>query len=154
MLEFDKLYTVEEVAKKTGLTDRTIRNYLKDGKLRGKKVGGQWRFTADDVEALFVTPNEDNAQPENRLGFLMDSPCIKNDPDVCAVVEYTCQITQAKELAARICAEIDNSANGYVGCKFEYTYDEEEGRARYILRGGADFAAAMLKLIKKQTKKI
>lgn len=153
MLEFDKLYTVEEVAKKTGLTDRTIRNYLKDGKLKGKKVGGQWRFTADDVEALFRDPVEETAQSENRLDRIMPSPCAQNDPDVCAIVEYTCQAAQAKELAARICAEIDDPANSYSGCRFEYVYNEKEGRAQYIIRGGADFAAAMLKMIKKQTKK-
>lgn len=36
-MEFKKLYTVEDVAKMTGLTTRTIRNYIKDGKLKGKK---------------------------------------------------------------------------------------------------------------------
>jgi len=53
-MEFGKLYTVEEVAQITGLTDRTIRNYLKSGSLKGKKVGAQWRFTEDDVNALFI----------------------------------------------------------------------------------------------------
>jgi predicted transcriptional regulator len=32
-MEFSRLYTVEDVAKMTGLTTRTIRNYLKDGRL-------------------------------------------------------------------------------------------------------------------------
>jgi len=40
-MEFKKLYTVEDVAKMTGLTTRTIRNYIKDGKLKGKKIGVQ-----------------------------------------------------------------------------------------------------------------
>lgn len=37
MAEFDKLYTVEDIAKMTSLTSRTIRNYLKNGSLTGKK---------------------------------------------------------------------------------------------------------------------
>ncbi|MGM8370207.1 helix-turn-helix domain-containing protein, partial (plasmid) [Clostridium perfringens] len=45
MNNFEKLYTIEDIAKMTRLTSRTIRNYLKDGILEGKKIGGQWRFT-------------------------------------------------------------------------------------------------------------
>lgn len=52
MLE-QKLYTVADVAELTGLTSRTIRNYLKDGTLRGKKIGVQWRFTEEDINRLF-----------------------------------------------------------------------------------------------------
>lgn len=52
MLE-DKLYSIAEVAKITKLTDRTIRNYLAKGLLKGSKIGGQWRFTVDNIHMLF-----------------------------------------------------------------------------------------------------
>jgi excisionase family DNA binding protein len=45
MKEFEKMYTVEDIAQITSMTARTIRNYLKDGTLKGRKIGGQWRFT-------------------------------------------------------------------------------------------------------------
>lgn len=53
MLE-EKLYTVADVANVTGLTSRTIRNYLKDGTLTGAKIGVQWRFTEEEVRRLFM----------------------------------------------------------------------------------------------------
>ena len=53
MDEFEKLYTVEDIAKMTSLTSRTIRNYLKDGSLQGQKIGGQWRFTMENIKRLF-----------------------------------------------------------------------------------------------------
>lgn len=52
MLE-DKLYTLQELAELTRLTNRTLRNYLANGTLKGHKVGGQWRFTKDEVCSLF-----------------------------------------------------------------------------------------------------
>lgn len=151
MLEYEKLYTVEDVAQKTGLTDRTIRNYLKDGRLRGKKVGGQWRFTADDVEALFITPGEEKALGSQ--DSLFDAPCAQINPDVYTVVEYRCEQATAKELESRIQAEKDNPENSFGGCSYQYIYNENANQARFVFRGTADFVACMLKLVRKQVKK-
>ena len=46
----EKLYTVDEIAEMVSMTTRTIRNYIKDGLLKGKKLGGQWRFTEEDIK--------------------------------------------------------------------------------------------------------
>jgi len=45
-------WTVEDLAKELQVTTRTIRNYLKSGELSGTKVGGQWRFTMNDIRQL------------------------------------------------------------------------------------------------------
>ncbi len=49
----DYKYTISDIAKMTKLTDRTIRNYLAKGNLKGMKIGGQWRFSKNDIYALF-----------------------------------------------------------------------------------------------------
>lgn len=59
MLE-DKLYTINELAKLTNLTDRTIRNYLANGNLTGIKVGGQWRFSKEDIKKFFSDSKFEN----------------------------------------------------------------------------------------------
>ncbi|HGL3752103.1 TPA: helix-turn-helix domain-containing protein, partial [Enterococcus faecium] len=38
-------YSVNELAEQLGVTTRSIRNYLHEGKLKGTKVGGQWKFS-------------------------------------------------------------------------------------------------------------
>jgi excisionase family DNA binding protein len=50
----EKLYTVEEVAELASVTGRTIRNYLKSGRLKGRKIGGQWRFPETEVQRLLT----------------------------------------------------------------------------------------------------
>ncbi len=62
-MAFEKLYTAEDVAQITGLTLRTIRNYIKSGRLKGHRVGVQWRFTEADIQALFAgsSPTSDTA---------------------------------------------------------------------------------------------
>lgn len=50
-------WTVEDLAKELQVTTRTIRNYLKSGELYGTKVGGQWRFTLNDIRKLTGVKN-------------------------------------------------------------------------------------------------
>ena len=44
----EKYYTLNEVAMMTGLTTRTLRNYLKMNVLKGEKVDGVWKFTEEE----------------------------------------------------------------------------------------------------------
>ena len=51
-MPLQKLYSVEEIAQITSVTTRTIRNYLRNGILKGRKIGGQWRFSMEDIETM------------------------------------------------------------------------------------------------------
>ena len=43
-------FSINDLAMMTGLSTRTIRNYLSAGFLTGEKVDGNWTFTAEQVE--------------------------------------------------------------------------------------------------------
>ena len=45
-------FTITDVAMMTGLTTRTIRNYISDGFLLGDKSSGKWLFTTEQVDAF------------------------------------------------------------------------------------------------------
>ncbi len=70
----EKLYTVEEVAELASVTGRTIRNYLKSGRLVGRKIGGQWRFPESEVQRLltgaddFSASNDESVWEESPAG--------------------------------------------------------------------------------------
>ena len=44
-----QLYTIEEVADFLRVSIRTVRRYLKDGTIRGFKVGQNWRISDEEV---------------------------------------------------------------------------------------------------------
>jgi len=46
------LYSVSELAQQLNVTTVTIRNYLKQGKLKGKKVMGRWLVLEEDTTQL------------------------------------------------------------------------------------------------------
>ena len=56
-------YTIEDMAVFTGLTDRTLRNYLNEGRLTGEKVDGAWRFSPEDLGRLRALLAEEGGCP-------------------------------------------------------------------------------------------
>ena len=48
-----KTYAVHEVATILSVSVESIRRYLKAGKLKGSKIGGQWRIAEQQVKDFF-----------------------------------------------------------------------------------------------------
>lgn len=51
-MEEIKIYTLEEVRNILQLTQRTIYNYIKGGKLKASKIGKYWRVQHKDLQAF------------------------------------------------------------------------------------------------------
>lgn len=49
-------YTLGHLSQITGLTDRTLRSYLKNGILEGEKINGIWHFSEEQLDAFFRHP--------------------------------------------------------------------------------------------------
>ena len=47
------LYSVPEVSQKLNVTTVTIRNYLRQGRLKGQKVMGRWFISEEDLVEFF-----------------------------------------------------------------------------------------------------
>ncbi|WP_165004852.1 MULTISPECIES: helix-turn-helix domain-containing protein [unclassified Enterococcus] len=68
-------YSVNELAKQLGVTTRSIRNYLHEGKLKGTKVGGQWKFSEQDLyEFLYGSQEKPMSRSENL--FMLKAPIV------------------------------------------------------------------------------
>ena len=52
----EQLYLISHLVLVTGLTDRTIRNYLAQGFLEGEQINGMWHFTPEQVERFLAHP--------------------------------------------------------------------------------------------------
>ena len=59
----EKQYTLNEVAVMSGLTTRTLRNYMKMGILKGKMLEGIWKFGEEEIgdTHISVQPERDVA---------------------------------------------------------------------------------------------
>lgn len=51
-LEDIRLYSLTELEPILGVSHRTLLSYIKDGKLKGVKIGGKWKVTEETVRKL------------------------------------------------------------------------------------------------------
>ena len=56
MNDTGKYYVINHLVLMSGLSDRTIRNYLAQGILDGERINGMWHFTPEQVENFFTHP--------------------------------------------------------------------------------------------------
>jgi hypothetical protein len=59
------LYDVRDLARKFRLNPLTVRRYLRDGKLRGRKIGTRWFVSAESLAEYFRQPL--NAEPKAKI---------------------------------------------------------------------------------------
>ncbi|WP_426351060.1 helix-turn-helix domain-containing protein [Alloiococcus sp. CFN-8] len=153
MNDFEKLYTVEDIANITGLTSRTIRNYLKNGSLEGKKIGGQWRFTMDNIEKLFNNKDVTKAIHDNKRQEILDfidgvNTDIKGSIQICSIVDYYCDNKDAAlDMSNKLVEVINNTDLNDSYARYSYDYIEKEGKARFTLFGNPSFIIKTLELL-------
>ena len=152
MAELEKLYTVDDIAQMTALTTRTIRNYLRNGTLKGRKIGGQWRFTQADVQALLergaVITEMRAIQRQSVLDFIDGvNTGVQGTMQICTIVDLYASREEATRKSDALCALV-NASQGE-SLTYHYDYLDAEGKARYVLFASPDFLTQALTLLQK-----
>ncbi|RZU48701.1 excisionase family DNA binding protein [Krasilnikovia cinnamomea] len=127
-----ELYSVEQVAERLGLHVRTVRNYVRDGRLKAVRIGKQYRIARADLEALTGGPVL--AAPENGPGRAR-SVEVSSVVDIDAVGRATADRVSNTVMAA---AE---------GARVQTLYDEERAHLKIVIFGEPAATAAMLHIL-------
>lgn len=126
-------YVINQLVMFTGLTDRTIRNYLSLGILQGEKIDGVWRFSAKQVDSFLRHPTVRPSilAKNNSLvyDFLLEDK--KKKQEICMILDIPQDDKEA--IATFFSTHINN--DGYQDIRF--SFDGVMDMARVILRGDA-----------------
>ncbi len=142
MAEF--LFTISDIAKMTMLSERTIRTYIKGGRLSGEKINGKWLFLPENLEDFFAD------------GFVRRGLRIRSDAHIGDFV------LNRKKSAAALCAILDKPVGGHdeaaafsdkalaavneaKGIFMAYIYDK--GMIRLTLIGEPETVSSLLAII-------
>lgn len=130
-----EFYSVEQVAERLDLHVRTVRAYVRDGRLKALKIGKQYRITRGDLEAFLGPAAKAMAAPARRA-------------ESSSIVEIE---GVDREAAIRITNLLLASANGRPReaepLRIETIYDEDRERLKLIIVGGLGVVADLFKLV-------
>ena len=138
----EKYYTLNEVAMMTGLTTRTLRNYLKMDVLKGEKIDGIWKFTEEEFAEFIQNPYvKPSLQAKNKaivFDFLAQNE--KRTNEICTIIDVCVDSNEAEEISAFFCEEINKRNEG----KINFSYEKNGSYVRVILRGYEDTVMEIL----------
>ena len=130
-----QLYSVEQVADLLGLHVRTVRTYVRDGRLKAARIGKQYRISAGDLEAFTGHAVEAPARPARHV-------------EVSSIVQIDAIDFSAM---SRLTTLVMGSATGRPASdqplRVETFYDEERASLKIIIVGGPASTAGLLELV-------
>jgi excisionase family DNA binding protein len=125
-----ELYSVEQVADRLGLHVKTVRNYVREGRLKAVRIGKQYRIAREDLEAMTGRP-EPPPEPVRRTRHV----------EVSSIVEID---AISPEMANRLTTSLIGGASGI---RVETIYNAERGHMKIVLVGSMDSNASYFKFI-------
>ena len=137
-----KQYTLNEVAVMSGLTTRTLRNYMKMDILKGTMVDGIWKFTEEEIGEFFQNPYvKPSIQAKNKaivFDFLAQNQKPANE--ICSIIDVCVEEHEAEEISAFFCNEVNKR---HVE-KLKFSMERNGSYTRLILRGYEDVVMEIL----------
>ncbi|MGW3012049.1 helix-turn-helix domain-containing protein [Streptomyces sp. NPDC001219] len=136
----ERLYSVEQVAERLGLHVRTIRNYVRDGRLAAVRIGKQYRIAHTDLEAFTGRPLP--GQPDEGAGGAQHA-------EVSSIVELD-EVSRptADRLATLLTAGVSGrERDGGRQLRIQTVYDEGRARMKIVILGGLKDTAQVLEHI-------
>jgi excisionase family DNA binding protein len=136
MITEARLYSLEQVAERLGLQVRTVRSYVRSGRLKAIRIGKQYRVTRESLEALAGPVPQRDAVPRHR--HVEVSSVIQVD----AVSQDTVSRVTNHLVGAAQAPRDDGSA-----LRVETIYDEERSQLKVIVIGSLLNAANVFRLL-------
>jgi excisionase family DNA binding protein len=136
--ESPELLSVFDIAKRLKLHVKTVRNYVREGRLKAVRIGKQYRISRSDLETFTGLPLP-----------LTDSERAKRHRHVrasCVVEIDAISPESASQIESALKAFAHRSEVGEEEVRVEAIYDQDIGHLKVMLFGGAAGAASALML--------
>lgn len=129
------MYSVEQVAELLGLHVRTVRAYIRAGRLRATRIGKQYRIARADLDALTGRPV--SAPPAGPTAL-----------EVSSIVQVDgVDRTAADRLATLVLAGVNTHHDPARPLRVQSIHDEERHRMKIVILGDAATTADLLRLV-------
>jgi excisionase family DNA binding protein len=136
----ENLYTVDQVAELIGMHPKTIRRFIREGKLKANKVGKQYRinghdlslFTEGDVQREMTVDHEET-QRGTSISMVVDVKSVSED--------------NSTRIANMLLAVMNHKDSSYGKATMQTKYYPSEGKLQILIWGSLKFTKMMLENI-------
>lgn len=152
------ILSIDEIAKMLSLHQRTVRRYLREGTLKGTKIGGEWRVRLSDVEAMLgdatVTQELGNVWNNQVIEYLQgESIGTKERFRVCSIMDCDFKSqAEASKVSSALLLIINTRQSCESEARFQYNFDSQTKKARFFLWGAPEFIAKCMEYIEQHLK--
>lgn len=100
-----KLYSVDDLHELLGISKMTIRAYLREGKLKGRKMGVKWFVTEEALRNYFNGPQEpepvENREERRRFKYVVQGVNdLVSETEECDSVESTIECIESQAIVS------------------------------------------------------
>ena len=150
----DKFYNIEQVSEILDVHHKTVRKFIKEGKLRANKLGKQWRISKSDLD-LF-TNNKDSAvdieRSSNDEEIEFENNYFKNEENNVIKVSSVVNIEHINEeeyirTSNMLLSVMNCNDEKLIGNRINMKYSKNEKRLRIMLWGSIDVVKDLLDVI-------
>ncbi|WP_328366899.1 helix-turn-helix domain-containing protein [Micromonospora zamorensis] len=128
------MYSVEQVADRLGLHVRTVRSYIRSGRLRAVRIGKQYRIAASDLDAL--------------TGQAPVAPGVARQAEVSSIVQIDGVDRAAADRLGTLVLTSANTGHDQANpLRVQTVYDEQRHRMKIIVLGDPASTAELLHLL-------
>jgi excisionase family DNA binding protein len=133
------LYSLEDVASRLGLNVRTVRGYVRSGRLKAVKIGKQYRVSRESLEALTGNTDSFRSPPAQSR---------QRKVDVSSVIEIS---AASPELASRLSTLLIGAAGSNRAAdaplRVETIHDPVRGSIKVVVIGDLSATAGLFRLV-------
>ncbi|MFF5206161.1 helix-turn-helix domain-containing protein [Streptosporangium sp. NPDC000396] len=133
----EEIYSVEQVADLLGLHVRTVRGYIRAGRLKAVRIGKQYRIARADLDALTGRPQPAAPRPTGASAVEVSSIVQIDGVDRAA----------AERLSTLVLAGANTAHDPARPLRVQTVHDEERNRMKIVILGGAAATADVLHLL-------
>ena len=134
MQDTNEYYLINQLSLITGLTDRTLRNYIPAGILEGEKVNGTWHFTIEQIEAFITHPSVRPSILAKNNSLVYDFLIERHEQrsEMCVILDIPGKNKNA--ISSYFCDRISNEDFHNI----RFSFDGISDSARVILKGSTE----------------
>ncbi len=141
------LLTVDQFAQMLDMHPRTIRRYIRENRLKAAKVGGEWRIRKEDAE-MFMGSNAEafktNAMEDVQAFMDGYEGAAQGKLQVCTVLDCYVDNAEAMKISQAVMQLMNQPDPARGAAKFQYFFDDQERKGRYIIWGTPAFVGKVL----------